>query len=225
VRTDPPPPSSEQELLERAWAWAGKTLGELAAELGAELPSSTTRGKGRAGEWIERVLGADAGSRPVPDFTGLGVELKTVPVDAGGKVLESTWVCSAQLEEIPDEHWLSSRVRHKLTRVLFVPVEGAREIEYAARRIGSAFLWTPDEDEDALLRADWEDFRDLISRGLIDAITARRGEVLQIRPKAANSSVRRTTTDEDGDPFETLPRGFYIRRPFIERVVHARLAV
>jgi DNA mismatch repair protein MutH len=78
-------------------------------------------------------------------------------------------------------------VRHKLQRVLWIPVEGERTIPLAARRVGAPLLWSPNEEEERQLRMDWEELMDLIVLGEVERITARHGEVLQLRPKAANS--------------------------------------
>ncbi|MDI8106950.1 hypothetical protein MJN85_30220, partial [Salmonella enterica subsp. enterica serovar Anatum] len=42
------------------------------------------------------------------------------------------------------------------------------------------------EEEDRQLRLDWEELMDMIVLGQVERITARHGEVLQLRPKAAN---------------------------------------
>ena len=63
----------------------------------------------------------------------------------------------------------------------------------------------------------------LIAEGLSDGISARRGQVLQIRPKAANSQVRRVAHDAGGDTFiaeahwsftygASLPKIFWSKR-------------
>ncbi|MFA9412941.1 MAG: MutH/Sau3AI family endonuclease, partial [Deltaproteobacteria bacterium] len=88
------PPESEQELLSRAWEVAGLTLGELGARVDIEVPDESVRAKGIAGQILEKALGASAGSRAEPDFVKLGIELKTIPLDASGKPKESTFVCS-----------------------------------------------------------------------------------------------------------------------------------
>ena len=75
------PPSSEDELRERAAWLAGRSIGELAAALGVPAPPLGVRGKGKVGGLIERALGASSGSAARPDFPALGVELKTIPVD------------------------------------------------------------------------------------------------------------------------------------------------
>jgi DNA mismatch repair protein MutH len=152
----------------------------------------------------------------------LGIEVKTLPVEPwegqGGRVCESTWVCFASPEAIAQETWSSSRVRKKLARVLFVPVEGGA-VPVEARRVGTAFLWSPDEEEDAILRRDWEDLADLVAHGLGFAVSARRGRALQLRPKARDASVRRTARSADGETYEDAPQGFYLRRAFTQRIV------
>jgi DNA mismatch repair protein MutH len=219
------PPQSEQALLARARAVSGLTLGQLAAKMDISVPLDLTRAKGWVGGLIERVLGAQAGSRAVPDFETLGIELKTLPVSRAGKPVESTFVCTIELGEIGDVEWLASRVHHKLARVLWVPVDGERTIPIVDRRIGSAFLWTPSPEQAATLRFDWEELAGLIGRGDVDRITGSLGKALQVRPKAADSSSRRIGFDADGVPFAALPRGFYLRTTFTEAILREHLHI
>ena len=79
---------------------------------------------------LELYLGAMAGSKPEQDFPELGIELKTIPVDAAGKPLETTFVCVAPLTGNSGVTRASSHVRHKLARVLWIPVEGERQIRW-----------------------------------------------------------------------------------------------
>ncbi len=105
-------------------------------------------------------------------------------------------------------------MRHKLQRVLWIPVEGERTIPLAARRVGAPLLWSPDEDEERQLRMDWEELMDLIVLGEVERITARHGEVLQLRPKAANSKALTEAIGARGETILTLPRGFYLKKNF-----------
>src|SRR5690606_11608652 len=116
------------------------------------------------------------------------VELKTVPVDATGGPRETTFVCTAALDEMGHQPWEVSRVREKLAAVLWIPVEAAPDLEPAWRRVGMPLLWRPDAREEALLRADWEEFAELVGQGQVESITAHRGAVLQMRPKGANAA-------------------------------------
>ncbi|MCT2386193.1 DNA mismatch repair endonuclease MutH [Erwinia pyrifoliae] len=209
-----PPPQNEDELLARASALAGYTLGELALRIGLPVPRDLKRDKGWVGLLLERYLGANAGSKPQQDFAEIGVELKTIPVDAAGRPLETTFVCVAPLTGNSGVTWHNSHVRYKLARVLWVPVEGERSIELVQRRVGAALLWSPNADEERQLQSDWEELMDMIVLGKVDQITARHGEVLQIRPKAANSKALTEAIGRNGQPVMTLPRGFYLKKTF-----------
>ena len=180
------PPQSQAQLLAQAQQLAGYSLGELAMLAGIPIPRDLKRDKGWIGILLEIWLGASAGSKPEQDFAALGVELKTIPIDAFGRPLETTFVCVAPLTGNSGVTWESSHVRHKLKRVLWVPVEGDRAIPLADRRVGAPLLWSPSEEEERQLRMDWEELMDLIVLGQVERITARHGEVLQLRPKAAN---------------------------------------
>jgi DNA mismatch repair protein MutH len=216
------PPESEQELLSRAWGIAGLTLGELGAGVGVRVPSESVRGKGIAGQILEKVLGATAGSRAEPDFVKLGIELKTIPLDARGKPKESTFVCSISLSVMADTDWEGSTVLKKLSRVLFVPVEAASETPLRDRRVGRAYAWSPSAEEQRLLRTDWERLAAMIAAGDVEQITGHLGEVLQVRPKAPHGRSRRRAPDEEGAVQWTMPRGFYLRPGFTGAVL-ARL--
>lgn len=208
------PPATEAALLQQAQRLAGYSLGELAALAGLPTPPDLKRDKGWTGVLLEQWLGASAGSKPEQDFAALGVELKTIPIDSLGRPLETTFVCVAPLTGNTGIIWESSHVRHKLKRVLWIPVEGDRAIPLAQRRVGAPLIWSPNEEEDRQLRLDWEELMDMIVLGQVERITARHGEVLQLRPKAANSKALTEAIGAGGEPILTLPRGFYLKKNF-----------
>lgn len=212
-------PRTEQELLTRAWRLAGLTLGELGAEVGVEVPVEPVRGKGVAGQILEKALGATAASRAEPDFVRLGIELKTIPLEPSGKPKESTFVCSISLSAMADTDWEQSIVFRKLAKVLFVPVEAASEKPLPDRRIGRSCLWVPTPDEWQVLRRDWERLAQMIAQGDVARITGHLGEVLQVRPKAPSGKSRRRAPDEEGAVQWTMPRGFYLRPSFTAAVL------
>ncbi|MGD9425798.1 DNA mismatch repair endonuclease MutH [Pantoea sp. NSTU24] len=214
MRNQPGPPKDEASLLARAQDLAGFTLETLAGRAGLPMPADLKRDKGWVGMLLEWHLGASAGSKAEQDFAHLGIELKTIPIDAQGKPLETTFVCVAPLTGNSGVTWQTSHVRHKLARVLWVPVEGERTIPLRERRVGAPLLWSPDEKEDELLRQDWEELMDMIVLGRVEQITARHGAWLQIRPKAANSRALTEGIGDQGQPILTLPRGFYLKKSF-----------
>lgn len=214
MRYPPGPPEDEASLLARAQDLAGLSMETLAARAGLPMPADLKRDKGWVGMLLEWHLGASAGSKAEQDFAHLGIELKTIPIDAQGKPLETTFVCVAPLTGNSGVTWLTSHVRHKLARVLWIPVEGGREIPLRERRVGAPLLWSPNAEEDEMLRQDWEELMDMIVLGRVEQITARHGAWLQIRPKAANSKALTEGIGDQGQPIMTLPRGFYLKKSF-----------
>ncbi|MFT5521994.1 MAG: DNA mismatch repair protein MutH, partial [Enterobacterales bacterium] len=86
-------PENTEQLLQRVQTIAGMNLASLAQSLNIQVPEDLRREKGWVGQLLEKVLGATAGNKPEPDFVGLGIELKTLPIDARGFPSESTYVC------------------------------------------------------------------------------------------------------------------------------------
>jgi len=208
------PPKTEAELMARAQQLAGKSFAEVAAERQIHLPENLQRNKGWVGNLIEISLGAQAGSKAEQDFAHLGIELKTIPINAQGQPLETTFVCVAPLTGNIGVTWAQSHVRQKLAKVLWIPIEGERHIPLAQRRIGAPLLWQPSREEEQQLQADWEELMEMIALGQVEKITARQGEFLQIRPKAANNRALTTAIGPSGDKILTLPRGFYLKKQF-----------
>ncbi len=213
------PPRTEAELLRRARELDGLSLAALAERVAFEVPPDLRSHKGWVGHLIEAVLGTNASSRGEPDFPHLGIELKTIPIDADGAPLQSTWVCVAPLDGSMARRWQDSRVHAKLSAVLWVPVDGDPAIPPAKRRVRSPRIWRPSDDEEALIRQDWEFHSEVIGLGELWQLDARNGEVLQIRPKALNSSERVWTYDDEGERVRENPKGFYLRRSFTKTVL------
>src|SRR5690606_34124978 len=162
-------------------ALAGYRFIDVATVLGMAVPENLRRNKGWVGQLLEAALGASAGSQALQDFPELGVELKTIPLDANGKPLETTFVCTTPLLDVH------------------------REVPLDERRIGAAFVWQPTAGKEAQLKADWQEHMDKIALGEVEHITAHQGEVLQLRPKAAHSRVLTDAIGPDGRIIQTLP--------------------
>ena len=218
------PPASEAELLQRARQLAGTSLGDIARQLGARVPDTLIRAKGWVGMLVEKALGASAGSRAEPDFPALGIELKTLPVDNTGQPRESTFVCTVELSRIPEIEWHDSRVKSKLERVLWFPVQADRELPMSERRLGEPLLWSPAPDEEAALRFDWEELAGRIACFGTESVTAHLGQFLQVRPKAAHSRIRTRVVDGAGEPYAANPRGFYLRTAFTHALLRKHYA-
>jgi DNA mismatch repair protein MutH len=216
------PPRDLDELRARVARITGMTLGELARAMCFEVPEGGVRGKGKAGELLERALGATGGSQAVHDFPALSVELKTVPTDARGRPRESTYVCRLSLTQAEHAVWETSWVRQKLSHVLWIPILTEPGDELSSRRILPARFWRPTREEEAVLQADFDELMGIIGRGGIEALDARVGRALQVRPKAASGRVRTLAFDDEGGRVQTVPRGFYLRAGFTEGLLGAQ---
>ena len=216
-------PQTLEQLLSQAQSIAGLTFGELADELHISVPPDLKRDKGWVGMLLERALGATAGSKAEQDFSHLGVELKTLPINAEGYPLETTFVSLAPLVQNSGVKWENSHVRHKLSCVLWMPIEGSRHIPLRERHIGAPILWKPTTEQERQLKQDWEELMDLIVLGKLDQITARIGEVMQLRPKGANSRSVTKGIGKNGEIIDTLPLGFYLRKEFTAQILNAFL--
>lgn len=208
-----------KSLFQQASSLAGRSFAELAAEVDLSVPADLRRNKGWVGQLLEKQLGASAGSQALQDFPELGVELKTIPIDATGKPLETTFVCTTPLVDINQLSWQQSNVRNKLQCVLWIPIDGRRDVPLAERTVGTAFLWQPSKAQEQALQNDWQEHMDRIALGQVEQITAHQGEVLQLRPKAANSRVKTTAIGPAGQLIETLPRGFYLKISFTHQLI------
>ena len=222
-----PPPQTETELTARAQELGGQTLGDIAQSLGTRCPETLKRHKGWVGQLLEAVLGANAGSKALPDFPHLGIEMKTIPISPTGRPKESTYVCVAPLDGSLAKQWEDSWVCRKLSAVLWVPIVVEPDQPISRRRVLTPYLWRPDTTQSAQLRADWEGLAELIGMGAIWQMDAFKGDVLQLRPKAANKKDLVWAIDEEGEWVQTVPRGFYLRTRFtgaiLEQHVQQRL--
>ncbi len=216
-------PRTVKELLNRASALYGKTIGEVAISLNLSVPIDQTKNKGFVGEMIELCLGASAKNLPLPDFKKLGIELKTIPIGENQSPTESTHVCSAVLKPSTRELWTNSRVFKKLKKVLWVPIQSDKTIKLENRIIGGGFLWSPSPEQEIVLRHDWEEHMELIALGKFSELNGERGEYLQIRPKARNSNATASATSESGEQGWALPRGFYLRASFTSQIIQSSM--
>ena len=212
-------PRSTAELLSRCEQIAGHCLAELAEMAGQPMAKDLRSNKGWVGQLIEWHLGATAGSKPEQDFKHLGIELKTIPIDQNGKVLETTFVCSAPILNTRQLNWENSNVRNKISTVLWVPVQGERAVPLCDRVVGNSFLWSANQQQTELLKLDWNELMEKIALGQIESITARDGQVMQLRPKAANGKCLTDAVGTDGQLIKVRPRGFYLKKTFTQSII------
>lgn len=208
------------ELLDKARKLAHISVGELAKQWQIPIPNDTRSSKGWMGQLLELVLGTTSGNKPQPDFEHLGIELKTIPINAKGQPLESTFICSTPLTQTLGQTWRESSVYQKLKKILWIPIMAVdKTTPFSERKLGQAVLWEPNEAQEHVLQTDWEELMEMISLGQLANITADHGTYLQLRPKAAHAKVLCKGIGENGEPILTLPRGFYLRASFTKKIL------
>ncbi len=217
-----------QALVSHARALVGARLSDIADGLGLPVPVGNVRTKGWSGQIIERELGGSEETAHGPDFAALGIELKTVPVDAGMRPVESTAVCVIDPISIAAESWQTSYVRQKLARVLFValqvPASRVASRSVGDRRVSAALLWCPSDADERLLQADFEMFvRDYFRAGRAAELTGHLGRALQVRPKAKHARDQRRAFNEEGQAVRVGKSGFYLRPAFVGAILRASL--
>jgi DNA mismatch repair protein MutH len=210
---------NDKFLLQKAKELEGLTFLQLARLLDLRLPQDLIHAKGWLGQAIEQFLGASAGSKAMPDFPLLGIELKTIPVSIKFRVIESTYVTSLNLMPNSPLVWEESVCYQKLQKVLWLPIEGEKNIAFQNRRIGAALLWQPSNAQFHQLKTDWSAIMDLVLDGRIEELDGRLGQYLHIRPKAANAKVSTLAVGHDLELIRTLPRGFYLRSSFTQSIL------
>ena len=215
-------PLSCEELLVRAQALTGRTVGELARAVGVKLPTHEKNAKGFVGQLIERALGADPQAGDQPDFPQLGVELKTIPIQGNGIPKESTFCCAITMAEAASETWQTSRLKRKLSHVLWMPYQSqtqSLDTLFHNRRFFKPRLWRPSIHEWQQLQQDFEHLIGKIGAGESAQVTGYEGLVLQVRPKGRDSFARTWGPELDDGPERVLPLGFYLRPTFTALVL------
>lgn len=212
-------PKSLAELEERVAALVGRTLEDIAQAHGQLVPANLLRQKGWVGMLLEKALGCTAGSLPIADFPELGVELKTLPLNSKYKIKESTYICVVPLKNLTQVRFSNSLLWEKLRCILWVPIEADASIPIGQRRVLNSLLWEPNAVQRSQLERDFNEHMELIAMGQIESISAHAGEVLQIRPKAANAKQLTEAMGPDGQMIQTLPRGFYLRPSFTQAMI------
>ena len=212
---------NQNELMDRALALEGLSFLQLAQTLEIPPPSPhLTHAKGWLGQSIEKFLGAEAASLPIPDFPQLKIELKSIPLNAQAKVMESTYVTALNLYRNIELQWEESVCFQKLYKVLWIPVEGDSSIPVLKRRIGRPVLWSPNALQMHILKTDWETIMEMVMLGQVEKLNGSIGEYLHVRPKAADASALTTSLNDQGDLIQTLPRGFYLRTRLTQQIIH-----
>ena len=180
--------------------------------------------KGSLGTLIEeRFFGYSANSTSAADFPKAGVELKSTPfnrkkngdISAGERLVLSMIPFGDSIED----NFNKSHVWEKCRRILLVYYERDKSIEHLDQRIHYVWLFTPPEEDLAIIRADYKKIVELIQAGRADELSESMTTYLGACTKGATaeSSVRSQYYAPDKP---AKGRAFALKRQYMDSVLH-----
>ena len=210
------------QILERAKEIIGLTINQLT---GNELPQSRNLNKGEIGNIIQEYgFGIKPNSLAEPDFSSASIELKIIPLTKTSKgylrVKERTKVGMINYETLVHENWESSHAKHKLSKILFIPIEhnytDARE-----SRIIDAFLYrVEDVEEYTTIKDDWERTKRLVSEGKAHSLSESQNKILA--PSRSGTSRDKDWTIQPFSSEKALKRAFSLKQSYTNLVFTSR---
>ena len=215
-------PKSKNELLKKALGLSGKKITFLHDMFRNKFDIECKCSKGYFGKLVELYLGASASNLPIPDFPNLNIELKTLPLNKKMQVNHHIKVCATSIfPNSKNTTWEKSILKLKLSRILWIPFESDKSISFKKRRIGHAFISNLNKYED-LFKQDYENITNLMLYGKIEKISASTGKYLILKSTSSNKNLLKYY-DIDGKLIFSKLKAFYLKKQFIDNVIHEYL--
>lgn len=199
--------------LHHIHAQVGRSIGDIASEQGFVFKNN----KGDVGHLVEQLLGVKSSSFKGPDLPQYGLEIKTLPVDRQGRVLENTFVSRITLP-FTETNFTLSEFWYKAQKILFVPIIGNKNSESTDRILAQPFIWQACAKEFEVISQDWIDLSSYLRLGAWAKINSKIGDILHIRPKAAHAQDL-CSFEALGQQHQILPLGFYLRKSFTQSLI------
>lgn len=202
----------EDAIKQHYQRFVGRTVGEVAAELGV-----APGGKQYAARVVRAALGQRHPEKGVREFAELGIEVKIVRTNAAGMPYESMSFPAFRYRELIEEEWEDSDLLARLKRLLILPMVGPKgQAATDGCVLREAFFWSPDAEQLAGIRAEWEMYRDLIRDGhAANLPTGKHTHYIHVRPKAANSQ----DTDDAPVVGPVVKKSFWLGRLGLSQVL------
>lgn len=203
-------------------------FGQLASNVGVKWnPKGPASNKSFAGDVVQAALGEARNSSKKRDLQNFGLEIKTIPLDLERRVIWNTKICGLNYEEVATREWEASHVYHKLRTTLFVPVVKRTPAEWESWYMWGSFIWLPTEDDEAILKADYDAVRALVKGKKFDAITSKRqpkGPCKVLIPNTGGQNSEDVQAFEmDGETTESKRRAWFLHKEFTQRLIDVNL--
>jgi DNA mismatch repair protein MutH len=219
---------SFRDLVQRIDQFVGIPFEELGELFGIPYTGSAVRNRGWAGNVVHAMLLEEPDNDSGPDLKAHGIEVKGLPIDKRGRVLEPTSVGAINYDEVARTDWWESKAFHKLRAILFVPIvkyETTRPQDFYARY---PFLWFPTRADLAVFHSDYDSVRELVLRGEFGKISSAlppRGQGVALHPKPKHGEKSPTTLAHyRGKAFEVERRGWMLRESFTQPIMDRNLS-
>lgn len=208
----------EEAILVRYSGFLGRTVGEVAQELGVSVAGA----KSGAAGIVRQALGATSPKSSIAEFDTMGITIRTVRVAPDLLPYESTSFPAFRHMELIEEEWADSTLLAQVDGIFFFPLVGERkETPQDHCRLGSPFLWRPTVEELAIIEEEWTLFRDQVRAGRADALpTAKTTRIIHVRPHARDS----TDTEEAPGVGSVVKKSFWLNRHYVHELLRKRAA-
>jgi DNA mismatch repair endonuclease MutH len=202
----------EQAILQHYQRFVGRSVGDVAHELGVR-----PGGKQYAARVARAAVGQRHPEKGIREFAELGIEVKIVRTDAAGMLYESMSFPAFRYRELIEEEWEDSDLLARLKRLLILPMVGPKgQAATDGCVLREPFFWSPDPEQLAGIRAEWEMYRDLIRDGRAANLpTSKQTRYIHVRPKAAN----RLDTDDAPVVGPVVRKCLWLNRSFIAELL------
>jgi DNA mismatch repair protein MutH len=203
----------EARLLQRFRRFEGRTVDDIAAELGVAKSSA----KSYTAMVARRIFGAKGLRSRILEFDEAGLTPRITRVDETFMPYEATSFPAFRYRELLGESWEDSDLLSRVEYMLFVPVHGeTKETPQGDCRFRTPVFWRPTVDDLDLLRREWELYRIEIEQGRARSLTpASQTMAIHVRPHGRDS----TDTDEAPLVGEVVKKSFWLNRPFVQRIL------
>jgi DNA mismatch repair protein MutH len=206
-----PAAAFERRIASDLAPYVGVTVDNLASNVGR----AGKGGKAAVATVVRSIVGEKSHGRS-GDFARFGVEVKIVPVNSGGRVVERMSFPAFVHQELVFETWEDSDLLGRLNRLLIVPVHREKGASLSDITLGSPFFWSPSEKELEGIAREWEVVRKLIADGRPgDLPKASETEFIHVRTHGRDS------TDREQAPggVDVTKKSFWLNDRYLERIL------
>ena len=181
------PAEFEDRITTYVWDHHLTSLNDLAERFGI----ANSAAKQDAAVIVQRFIDDGPPEISMADLEARGVSLKTVRVPEqadGNRPYEPMTFPAFDPFELIEESWETSQLGRELKRLLLVVLRG-KDGPLRKFKIDFAFFWSPSDEQDALIRAEWEDVRRLIATGrATDLPKATDTTAIHVKPKGTSGA-------------------------------------